>query len=297
VNTTHDHTLRSLRAYPGQRLTAGVLNDSADAERERRWLHNRLLHGFGITFGFEVSRGAGDTTVVVGPGHAIDAEGRDLVLDHGLEIQVPPVAAGVFTLVCRWSDTVRETSTGPCGAVGESLRHEVPDVSFQPGPVAGGVVLATATVEGCMLADLGFGNRKQLDSAPVPYVNGGRHRPPAGDWSELRLSTSGPVVGLQVEVDTSPAGFFGNVSYTARVMGPRFRDGWVHVLCLDEFVISGAATSFRLGVVILADAVTTAGGFDPVSLGAFTAAVQRAPTDLPELLGWSVSWLGTEGSR
>jgi hypothetical protein len=43
--------------------------------------------------------------------------------------------------------------------------------------------------------------------------------------------------------------------------------------------------------------VTIAGGFDPVSLAAFTAAVQRAPTDLPALLGWSVSWLGVEGTR
>lgn len=297
MNTTHDHTLRSLRAFPGQRLTAGVLNDSADAERERRWLHNRLLHGFGITFGFEVSRGAGDTTVVVGPGHAIDAEGRDLVLDHAQEIQVPPVATGTFNLVCSWSDSLRESSTGPCGAVGESMRHEIPDVAFQVGPPGSGVVLATATVEGCKLADLGFGSRKQLDTTPVPYVNGGRYPPPSGDWSELRLSAAGPVVGLQVEVDTSAAGFFGNVSYTARVVGPRFKDGWVHVLCLDEFVISAGPTSFELGVVILADSVTVAGGFDPVSLAAFTAAVQRAPTDLPGLLGWSVSWLGVEGTR
>ena len=296
MNTTHDHTLRSLRSFPGQRLTAGMLNDSADAERERRWLHNRLLHGFGITFGFEVTRGQGDATVIVGPGHAIDTEGRDLVLDHTLEIQVPPVAKGTFNLVCSWSDSLRETSTGPCAVVGESMRHEIPDVSFLTGPAGTGVVLATITVEDCKLADLGFGSRKQLDTAPVPYVNGGRYVPPARDWTELRLSAGGPVVGLRVTVDTSPAGFFGNVAYTARVMGPRFNAGWVHVLCLDEFVITDTARSFELGVVILADASTNV-GFDPVSLAAFTTKVQRAPTDLPGLLGWSVSWLGVEGTR
>ena len=63
-------------------------------------------------------------------------------------------------------------------------------------------------------------------------------------------------------------------------------------------MITAGPTSFELGVVILADAVDQpSGGFDPVSLAAFTAAVQRVPTDLPDLLGWSVSWLGVEGTR
>jgi hypothetical protein len=296
VNATHEHTLRSLRAFPGQRVTTGMLNASADAERERRWLHNRLLHGYGITFGFEVTQGEGDTIVLVGPGHAIDTEGRDLVLDRKVEVQLPPVAKGTYHLVCNWSDATGETSAGPCGAVGESLRHEVPDVSFQTGPAGTGVVLAAVVIEDCKLVDLVFGTRKQLDAVPVPYVNGGRYVPPATSWSELRQPASGPVVGLQVNIDTSRAGFFGNVAYTARVMGPRFKEGWSHVLCLDEFIITGDAVSFKLGVVILADASTTT-GFDPVSLADFTTKVQRVPKDLPGLLGWSVSWMGVEGTR
>ena len=61
--------------------------------------------------------------------------------------------------------------------------------------------------------------------------------------------------GLRVEVDTSPAGFFGNVAYTARVVGPRFKRRLVPCLVPRRVRHHRPARSFELGVVILADAL------------------------------------------
>jgi hypothetical protein len=288
--------LRSHRFFADERLTAQVLNESADAERERRWLHNRLLHGYGISFGLQVVRGAGDTSVVVGRGHALDANGRDLVVDAQRELQVPPVPRGSFDLVCEWSDSTRETSTSSCGATGETLRREVPEINFVATGTQRGVVLATVTITGCKLASLVFDSRRQLVAAPVPYVDAGRYFPRPGDWKELAVSAPLVPVGLRITVDTSKAGFFGNVSYSARVMGARWKQGWEHVLCLDAFVIEARPTSFDMGLVILADAVLTT-GFDPVSLTDFIKKVNISAPGIPDALGWTVAWMGVEGTQ
>jgi hypothetical protein len=278
-------------------LTADVLNASADAERERRWLHNRLLHGYGISFGLDVERDDGDTSVVVGRGHAIDLEGRDLVVDQPQSVQVPPVPSGDFDLVCEWSDDKAETTTSSCGAAGETVRHEIPRLRFVvPGSSGAAVVLGTITVTGCKLKTLVFDARRPLVSAPVPYVDGGRYFPRPGDWS--LLTVQGKAVGLQIEVTTVAANFFGTVSYSARVMGNRWNSNanWKHVLCLDEYVIQGGPKSFQLGVVILADHVERT-PFAPVSLEAFAQEEKVLVASIPDQLGWTVAWMGVEGTQ
>lgn len=288
--------LRSHRFFPDERLTAEVLNESADAERERRWLHNRLLHGYGISFGLEVELGDGDTSVVVGRGHAIDLEGHDLVVDQPQPVQVPPVPSGDFDLVCEWSDETRETSTSSCGATGETVRREIPRLQFVvPGSSGAAVVLGTITVKSCKLTALVFDARRPLVSAPVPYVDGGRYFPRPGDWSVLTVQ--GKPVGLRITVTTVSANFFGDVSYSARVMGNRWKNAaWNHVLCLDEYVIQSGPKSFEMGVVILADDVMST-TFTPVSLEAFAQKESVGVASIPNQLGWTVAWMGVEGTQ
>jgi len=292
--------LRSHRFFPDERLTAEVLNASAEAERERRWLHNKLLHGYGISFGLEVERGDGDTSVLVGRGHAIDLEGHDLVVDQAQSVQVPPVPSGEFDLVCEWSDDTRETSSSSCGASGETVRREIPRLKFVvPGSSGAAVVLATITVSGCKLTALVFDARRLLVSTPVPYVDGGRFFPRPGDWSVLTVQ--GKAVGLRIEIPTVSANFFGTVSYSARVMGNRWKNldqtpAWKHVLCLDEYVIKSGPKSFELGVVILADDVTSS-TFTPVSLESFAVKESIGVVAIPDKLGWTVAWMGGEGTQ
>jgi hypothetical protein len=80
-------------------------------------------------------------------------------------------------------------------------------------------------------------------------------------------------------------------------MGNRWKDGaWKHVLCLDEYVIQSGPKSFELGVVILADDVTST-TFTAVSLEAFAQAENVAVVAIPDELLWTVAWMGVEGTQ
>ena len=69
--------LERSRFFDGQRLFASDLQAVEAFGREMRWLHNQSLHQPGIGSGFAVSGSKGDREVVIQPGYAIDAEGRD----------------------------------------------------------------------------------------------------------------------------------------------------------------------------------------------------------------------------
>jgi len=67
------------RFFTGKLLTADDLTQEQDYFRGKSRLHNRLLHGWGIVSGLNVTIDAG-ATVVVTPGLAIDCAGNELVL-------------------------------------------------------------------------------------------------------------------------------------------------------------------------------------------------------------------------
>jgi hypothetical protein len=78
--------------FDGQRLFAPDMQGLEAFNREMRWLHNESLHQPGIGNGFAVSGEKGDRQVTIGPGYAIDAQGREIVLIEARQEQVPPVA-------------------------------------------------------------------------------------------------------------------------------------------------------------------------------------------------------------
>jgi hypothetical protein len=61
--------------------------------REMRWLHNKSLHQPGIGIGYAVSGLKGESEVKVGPGYALDADGREIISTQTQTLQVPPVAS------------------------------------------------------------------------------------------------------------------------------------------------------------------------------------------------------------
>ena len=78
--------------FDGQALTAADFRTEQDYHRNMRYLHNRLLHGWGIVDGLDVDNDG--AAVRVGPGVAIDARGRELVLPERVGVDLPPGAAG-----------------------------------------------------------------------------------------------------------------------------------------------------------------------------------------------------------
>ncbi|MDQ1486203.1 MAG: hypothetical protein QOJ62_1896 [Actinomycetota bacterium] len=92
--------------FDGQLLSADDFRTDQDYHRRMRYLHNRLLHGWGIVEGYEVEDAAGG--VVVGSGVAIDPLGRELVLPEPARIDLPPEAAveeqTVWYVVAAWEE-------------------------------------------------------------------------------------------------------------------------------------------------------------------------------------------------
>jgi hypothetical protein len=116
----------------GRLLTAEDFQAEQQYFREKHRLHNRLLHGFGVVTGLEVSidkRSKSKGVIRVRPGMAIDCVGREIILSEHLEISVP-AGADVKYVCIRYAE--KETDPIP---VGDGLRNskieESCEITFQ----------------------------------------------------------------------------------------------------------------------------------------------------------------------
>lgn len=81
--------LERLNYYNGQRLEAGDLKLEQEYHiRTRRWL-NKSLYTTGIASGLDVRAEIGTRTIIVSPGLALDAEGREILLLEEARLTVP----------------------------------------------------------------------------------------------------------------------------------------------------------------------------------------------------------------
>jgi hypothetical protein len=91
-----------VRYFDGQMLSVDDLRAEQEYHRSMRYLHNRL-HGSGVASGLDVGAAGGE--LHVGPGLAIDAVGREIVLTETacLDASVVP-AGGRWRLVVEWAE-------------------------------------------------------------------------------------------------------------------------------------------------------------------------------------------------
>lgn len=90
----HEIVLDRNRYFTGKYMRARDFAADQDYFLDRHRLHNRLLHGWGIVCGLEVSsekRSGCPVEIVVEPGIAIDCCGRELILQplHRLAVEIP----------------------------------------------------------------------------------------------------------------------------------------------------------------------------------------------------------------
>jgi hypothetical protein len=249
-----------LRFFDGQRLFAADLQDLEAFHREMRWLHNQSLHQPGVGNGFAVSGPKGAREVVVEPGYAIDALGREIVLTETHVEPVPPVADDGFGAPAFYDLTVAypeeeglkptETREGLCAPRGAVRLREAPVfcwVRLGPPPdrlpqdsrlrdellAARRVRLCRAAVLNCKLeAPISLAQRRNARPAARPHLASGRTalrtRPEEGGtpgidfWDVMGpAQTSGFGLGLRLRVDTSSARFRTTPGYLAHVTGSR----------------------------------------------------------------------------
>lgn len=242
--------LERSRFFDGQRLFASDLQAVEAFGREMRWLHNQSLHQPGIGSGFAVSGGKGDREVVIQPGYAIDADGREIVLVDTVVEPVPPVADDGFGAPVHFDLTVAypderaldasETRGGICTPGGAIRLRETPVfcwVRLGPPPDRAPdtadpalrdslktglrLRLARAQVLNCRLErPLSVAQRRNAKPAEQPYVAGDHAT--GLDW-RFPAGTAAVGFGLHVAatVDTRSAGFRTPPCYSAHLIGGR----------------------------------------------------------------------------
>jgi len=121
--------------FAGQNLTADDLHADQDYHRRMRYLHNRLLHGWGIVDGYHVEDDGG--AVLVGPGLAIDSFGRELVQPEDVRIDLPPGAAvdeqTLWYVVATWEE-IPSAPVAACDEIVYSRWIERCALSIRPVP-------------------------------------------------------------------------------------------------------------------------------------------------------------------
>jgi hypothetical protein len=129
------HEVRRVHYFAGQLLTPEDFEADQTYHREMRYLHNRL-RGHGIARGLTVTAADG-SSVVVSPGVAIDARGREVVLvdEVRLDVSAMPDGRSAIDVCIRW-DQVPDAyvpAVGPDGTGAALTRWlERPRVTLEP---------------------------------------------------------------------------------------------------------------------------------------------------------------------
>jgi hypothetical protein len=208
--------IERLQSFNGQRLFASDLQGLEAFNREMRWLHNESLHQPGIGNGFAVAGKKGDREVTIGPGYAIDAEGREIVLTQDQVEPVPPVAGEeggspvLYDLTVSYPDDAfleeTERREGICCKGGGTIRLKEepvfcwirlnedgqPQDAKQKQEILSGmrIVLARTEVLNCQLNKaISIAQRLSARPSKQPYIC---CREAAPEWQTWMIATCAP---------------------------------------------------------------------------------------------------------
>lgn len=147
--------------YRGQLL----LEDDFTAEQRYHVLarchHNLRLHGWGVVSGLAVSA-RGDSAVVVGPGHAVDSQGREIEIRNEVDVDLADAAPnGTLAITLEYREDEEPEGHAPrkripCSAVIEASSSSVGSRQL---------LLATVRLDG-----KGKLTADSIDTAKVRYV-------------------------------------------------------------------------------------------------------------------------------
>ncbi len=122
--------MKRVRYYAGMLLSSGDLQTEQNYQQEKRKLHNRCLHGYGIVCGLEVSLWKG--SVRVSPGLALSCTGDEILVENRIQAPLPETRGSSF-LTIRFVE--RQTDPLPVSGSDRteySRIEETFDVAFQP---------------------------------------------------------------------------------------------------------------------------------------------------------------------
>jgi hypothetical protein len=280
----------------GQLLTANDLAADQLRNRRLRQLHTHYLHNtWGIAIGYGVSGKDADNAVQVGPGYAVDQQGRELVLVNTTAVPVPFASgSGLRVLTMRYQDDgafqkLRNLGATCIGGDSDALT-ESPVIEWtSPDELILGrdVPLASCQVNnGALVGGLDLRVRRYAQKLTRPYMVTGATDPGRTGW---KIITRGRLFVFAATIDTTDAGFNSTPFYFPVLHMPnqaiaefygisngRSNSDWANFSGPFSFLDNESQTSFDFNVVVPRAA---SGGLPEVD---------------PEMAGWNVSWLGVE---
>jgi hypothetical protein len=109
------------RFFPGRLLTSEDLAQEQTYVREKRKLHNRALHGFGVVSGLKVSNQSGG--VVISPGIALDCEGNEIVIDAPQSLSPQSQSGNGVYLTIRFEEKSTDPVPTASGTEASTIRE------------------------------------------------------------------------------------------------------------------------------------------------------------------------------
>jgi hypothetical protein len=121
---------KRLRYFNGQFLQAQDFIDEQTYHMDRQRRHNRQFHTSGIAEGLFVTANTGSAQAEVGPGTAVDSEGRLIVLEGSRTVTLSALASQTVLLLISYGEVASDPAT--VGGGGETRWHERPNVEAVP---------------------------------------------------------------------------------------------------------------------------------------------------------------------
>lgn len=210
--------IQRLRHVPRELLRSRDFRDQAAFSNQLRWWHNRALHDtFGVASGLSVALAAGAASALVQPGIAYDRGGRELPVFAPRPVPLP-AQQQPMTLVIRYRQ-------GGQGAGADLVWQPPGQAGRDPCGPGVGVPLAQLTYARGLPTLTAVSPRSRLLARP--RIGNGSTPADSTPW-QLWMYPVVPgritVLGLQITVDTSAAGFTEVPCYFAWLQWPRVAD-------------------------------------------------------------------------
>jgi hypothetical protein len=120
--------MKRVRYFDGMLLSTADFQTEQQYLREKRKMHNRCLHGYGVACGLEVSLSRG--VMRINSGLALSCTGDEIVVDERIEVPLPETKNSAYLTICFRE---RDIDPIPAGDGFENSRtEETYEISFQP---------------------------------------------------------------------------------------------------------------------------------------------------------------------
>ncbi len=122
--------MKRVRYYTGMLLSADDLQAEQDYQQEKRKLHNRCLHGYGVVCGLDVSLWKGN--IRVSPGVALSCTGDEILVEMRAQVPLPQTRSSSYLTI-----SFVERQTDPVPVAGSdrpeySRIEETFELAFRP---------------------------------------------------------------------------------------------------------------------------------------------------------------------